>query len=118
ALEKSHRDKYVDADGTPRTDKSQKGHLSVGVPGTIAGIMEMYKYASLHFHELIQPAIDLAEKGFCISEREAASLNSIHDDLKEHNSVMPVFVKETPWKKGDTLIQKDLAVTLKRIQKD
>src|SRR5687767_11121706 len=32
---KAHRDMYIDADGTARTDKSQDGHLSSGVPGTV-----------------------------------------------------------------------------------
>src|SRR5665647_503964 len=32
------------------------------------------------------------------------------------NTSIPIFVKSTPWKKGDILIQKDLANTLKRIR--
>lgn len=64
------RDMYIDPDGKARTDKSQDGHLASGVPGTVAGIFASYKYAKLPFVKLIQPAIDLAEKGFVISERE------------------------------------------------
>jgi gamma-glutamyltranspeptidase / glutathione hydrolase len=74
------------------------------------------KYARLSFKKLIQPAIDLAEKGFVISEREAASLNSIQEDLNEYNTTPSVFQKKEKWKAGDTLIQKDLANTLKRIR--
>ena len=112
---KAHRDMYIDPDGTARTDKSQDGHLSSGVPGTVAGIFASMKYAKLPFAKLIQPAIDLAEKGFVISQREANSFNGLQDDLKKFNTVMPVFVKD-PWKAGDTLIQTDLANTLKRIR--
>ena len=112
----ANRDMYIDKDGTPRTDKSQYGHLSAGVPGTVAGLFEAYTYAKLPFKELIQPAIDLAEKGFVITEREANSLNSLQDELKEFNTILPVFVKTVPWKAGDVLIQKDLASTLKRIR--
>ncbi len=111
----SHRDMYLDPDGTARTDKSQDGHLSSGVPGTVAGLFAAHKYAKLPFEKLVQPAIDLAEKGFVISEREAKSLNGLQDELKKLNTVMPVFVKDT-WKKGDTLIQTDLANALKRIK--
>lgn len=111
----AHRDMYLEADGTPRTDKSQDGHLSVGVPGTVAGIFAEYKYAKLPIAKLIQPAIDLAEKGFAITENEAASLNALQTDLKKLNTVMPVFVKDK-WKAGDTLVQKDLAQTLIRIR--
>lgn len=113
---KAHRDMYIDADGTARTDKSQNGQLSSGVPGTVAGLFACYKYAKLPFEKLIQPAIDLAEKGFAISEREAKALNGLQDELKQFNSVMPVFVKNIPWVAGDTLIQTDLANTLKRIR--
>jgi gamma-glutamyltranspeptidase / glutathione hydrolase len=111
----AHRDMYVDADGKARTDKSQDGHLSSGVPGTVAGIFSCLKYAKLSFAKLIQPAIDLAEKGFTISEREAASFNGLQEELKKLNTVMPVFVKDK-WKGGDTLLQTDLANTLKRIR--
>ena len=113
---KAHRDMYLDEDGTPRTDKSQNGHLSGGVPGTVAGLFASMKYAKLSFDKLIQPAIDLAEKGFVISQREANSLNGLQDDLKKFNTVMPVFVKNIEWKMGDTLIQTDLSNTLKRIR--
>ena len=113
---KAHRDLYIDADGKARTDKSQDGHLSSGVPGTVAGLFESAKYAKLSFDKLIQPAIDLAEKGFAIGAREARALDSLQKDLKKFNTVMPVFVKTIPWKEGDTLIQRDLANTLKRIR--
>ncbi len=110
------RDMYVDSLGTARTDKSQDGHLASGVPGTVAGIFESARYAKLSFDKLIQPAIDLAEKGFVIREREAKNLNGLQDELKRFNTVMPVFVREREWKGGDTLIQPDLANTLKRIR--
>jgi gamma-glutamyltranspeptidase/glutathione hydrolase len=112
----AHRDMYLDPDGTARTDKSQDGHLASGIPGTVAGLFASGKYAKLPFEKLIQPAIDLAEKGFSISRREAGSLNGLQDELKKFNTVMPVFVKSIPWKEGDTLVQTDLANTLKRIQ--
>lgn len=111
----AHRDMYLDPDGTARSDKSQDGHLSSGVPGTVAGLFSSHKHAKLPFAQLIQPAIDLAEKGFVIGEREARSLNGLQNELKQLNTVMPVFVKDQ-WKAGDTLIQTDLANTLKRIK--
>lgn len=112
----SFRDMYLDSLGNPLLNLSQDGHLASGVPGAIAGIFECMKYAKLPFKELIQPAIDLAEQGFVISAREANNLNGTKNDFIKYNSVIPVFVKETPWKAGDTLIQKDLANTLKRIR--
>ena len=112
----AHRDMYLDSSGEARTDKSQDGHLSCGVPGTVAGLFASSKFAKLSIAKLIEPAIALAEKGFVISDHEATSLNALQSDLKQFNTVPPVFAKEKPWKKGDTLIQKDLANTLKRIR--
>ena len=75
-------------------------------------------YAKLPFKQLIQPAIDLAEKGFVISEREAAGLNATRESFNKYSTRPCAFVKDAKWKAGDTLIQKELAATLKRIQKD
>jgi gamma-glutamyltranspeptidase/glutathione hydrolase len=116
APEKASRNMYLNANGDAQTNLSQNGHLSAGVPGTIAGIFAELKYAKLPFRRLIQPAIDLAEKGFAISRSEARNLNEAQASFKKYNTVMPVFVKETEWKAGDTLIQKDLAKTLKLIR--
>lgn len=116
APSQASRDMYLDRDGNVIKGKSVNGHLSSGVPGTIAGLFESAKYGKLSFKKLIQPAIDLAEKGFVITDREAASLNSIQDDLNEYNTTPSVFQKKDKWKNGDTLIQKVLANTLKRIR--
>lgn len=110
------RDMYLDQNGKVIEGKSVNGHLSSGLPGTVAGLFETAKYAKLSFKKLIQPAIDLAEKGFVITEREAASLNSIQDALNEYNTTPSVFQKKEKWNAGDTLIQTDLANTLKRIR--
>lgn len=115
---KAHRDMYLDEKGAPDFEKSQNGHLSAGVPGTVAGLFESMKYAKLNFSTLIQPSIDLAEKGFAISAGEANALNFLKQDLQKYNTVNPPFIKEIQWKAGDTLIQKDLANTLKRIKQN
>jgi gamma-glutamyltranspeptidase/glutathione hydrolase len=107
---------YIDPDGTARTDRSQYGHLACAVPGTVAGIFESHRYAKLPIATLIQPAIELAERGFVITAREARGLNNLQDELKIYNTQLPVFVKDAEWKEGDTLIQPDLARTLKRIK--
>ena len=114
---KAHRDMYLDATGVPQLELSQYGHLSSGVPGTVSGLFESSKYATLSFDKLIQPAIDLAEKGFAISERDAKAYNSLKDDFLKYSTQTPAFVKDNLWKGGDTLIQKDLGETLKRIKK-
>jgi gamma-glutamyltranspeptidase/glutathione hydrolase len=110
------RDMYLDSAGNPLPDLSQNGHLASGIPGTIAGIFAELKYARLPFKTLIQPAVDLAENGFAITAAEARSLNYEQAGFKKYNTVLPVFIKETGWKAGDTLVQKDLARTLRLIR--
>jgi gamma-glutamyltranspeptidase/glutathione hydrolase len=112
----AHRDMYLDAKGNVIPNKSLRGPSSSGVPGTVAGLFESMQYARLPFRDLVQPAIDLAEKGFVITEREAAGLNRLQDDLRQYNTIAPVFQRANPWLVGDTLVQKDLANTLKRIR--
>ena len=112
----ANRNMYLDANQNVIAGKSENGTLSSGVPGSVAGIFRCLKYARLPFRKLILPAIDLADKGFALTAAEAAELNDNQNDFKLYNTVQPVFVKAGGWKAGDTLVQKDLARTLKRIR--
>jgi gamma-glutamyltranspeptidase/glutathione hydrolase len=112
---KANRDMYLDANGEAQTRKSLDGHLAAGVPGTVAGLFTSHKYARLPFAQLIAPAILLAEKGFVITAAEASGLNRQRESFLKLNTLPTAFVKNEPWKKGDTLIQKELAGTLRLI---
>ncbi len=112
----ANRDMYLDKDGNPLLNLSQHGHLASGVPGTVAGLFRSHQYGKLLFNQLIEPAIKLAEEGFVITAAEARSLNGSQASFIRYNTVTPVFVKTSGWKEGDTLVQKDLAATLKRIR--
>ncbi len=113
---RSTKNMYLDKDGNAQLDLSQNGRLASGVPGTIAGIFSTLASAKLDFKILVQPAIDLAANGYVITEREASSLNANQKAFIKNNSYTPAFVKSTPWKTGDTLIQPELAATLTRIK--
>jgi gamma-glutamyltranspeptidase/glutathione hydrolase len=116
APSQSNRDMYLDKKGNPQMNLSQDGHLASGIPGSVAGIFAAMKYGSLPFKTLIQPAIELAEKGFSINANQADDFNELKNEFIQLNTSLPAFVKTTPWKAGDILIQKDLANTLKRIR--
>ncbi len=116
ASSQATRDMYLDKNGNAQLNLSQDGHLSSGVPGTVAGLFAIHKYAKLPFSELIQPAIDLAENGYAISARAARELNSLKNEFLKYNTKPTAFVKSDPWKEGDTLYQPELAATLKRIR--
>ena len=118
APKNASRDMYLDEKGKANTDLSQNGRLAVGVPGSVSGMFYTHqKFGKLPMAVLIQPAIDLAQKGFALTEREANLLNDTREDFLKHNSHPTAFIKDIPWKKGDILVQKELAQTLKLIQK-
>ena len=113
---KASRDMYLDKNGNPQMNLSQDGHLASGIPGSVAGFFAAMQYATLPFTTLIQPAIELAENGFSITAHQANDFNELKKEFIQLNTNTPVFVKAVPWKAGDSLIQKDLANTLKRIR--
>jgi gamma-glutamyltranspeptidase / glutathione hydrolase len=108
---------YLDASGNVIPGLSEKGHLSSGVPGSVAGMAEAHaKYGSLPWKDLVQPAIDLALTGFPLTKRQARSLTNIQDTLKKYNSVLPDFLIREQWHENDTIRWTDLGHTLERIR--
>ncbi len=111
------RDMYLNTEKNVIPNLSRIGHLAVGVPGTVDGLIKAHeKYGQLEFAELIQPAIDLASKGYKLSPKEVNRLNKTQEDFRKHNTKMPVFVREKAWQVGDLLVQEDLAQTLTLIR--
>ena len=115
------RDMYLDANGNVMQGKSQKGHLAAGVPGTVDGCFKMYeKYSKLKdWKKLVQPALELAKFGFGITEMEAGRLNRNKLEFIKNNMSPVVFVKpdtSIQWRRGDTLVQKELSHTLELIR--
>ena len=112
----AHKNMYLDSTGNIIEGKGIRSPTASGVPGSVAGIIETLKYAKLPLQKLIDPAINLAENGFAITAAEASSLNNLQAEFRMYNSGPTAFEKETPWKEGDTLVQKDLAKTLRKIR--
>jgi gamma-glutamyltranspeptidase/glutathione hydrolase len=111
------RDMYLDSAGNVRFGLSEKGHLSAGVPGSVAGMYEAHsRYGSLQWKDLVQPAIDLALNGFQLTKREARSLRNLQDTLRKYNTIMPDFLLKKEWQEGDTIYWTDLGHTLERIR--
>ena len=111
------RDMYLDSLGEVIPGKSTSTVFASGVPGTVAGMVEAHqKFGKLEWKDIVQPAIDLASKGFPVTEAQARSLNGIRRSLMERNSYKPELLKESIWKTGDTLRQQQLSLTLIRIR--
>ena len=58
------------------------------------------KYAKLPFKTLIQPAIELAEKGFKLTDAQVEDFNEGAKDFLRLNTAPVAFVKKGGWKKG------------------
>lgn len=111
----AHKDMYLDENGTVIENKSTLGAHAVGIPGSVAGIFEIYKkFGSLPFKDLIQPAIDLARNGITVTKNQAEDLNNATERFKKVNNYETIFNKV--WKEGDLLQQEELAKTLERIR--
>ncbi len=111
-------DMFLDSTGSIIENESLIGYKAAGVPGTVAGLLELHrKYGTLPLDDLINPAIKLADTGFEVYPVLAKDLEEAKDDLAKFESTRKIFFKEDgPLKVGDKLIQKDLAATLKRIR--
>lgn len=111
------KDMYLDEAGKVIPKSSSYGHLSVGVPGSVAGLYEIYERLGSfeRFEDLVKPAFELAKNGFPISQTEADRLNQYRPDFLEQNTMSNQFIETEEWNAGDTLIQLDLARSLRRI---
>lgn len=111
------RDMYQNEEGEVMEGLSVKGHLAAGVPGTVDGMVRAHeKYGSMPWEELVQPAVDLAGKGFPLTEKEAKKLNEQRDDFIEYSTRRPEFILKDRWREGDTLRLPDLATTMTLIR--
>jgi gamma-glutamyltranspeptidase/glutathione hydrolase len=105
--------------GAYQSEVHHNSYLSVGVPGTVAGLHLAWKDAGkLPWRRLIDPAIALARDGFPISEGLARSLSEVVQGERMQRS--PAAVAQfsnggIPYAAGDTLQQTDLGRTLERI---
>ena len=111
---KATKDLYLDDDGNVIPGKSTIGGLAVGIPGAVAGILEVHrKLGSMPLADLIQPAIDLAEKGYIVSEKQAKSYNRYSKQFTEVNDKVTLYARG--YKAGDRVKNIPLANALKEI---
>jgi gamma-glutamyltranspeptidase/glutathione hydrolase len=91
------------------------GILSVSVPGAVAGAELAAKtYGTKPLAELLSPAVELAEKGFPITEALASAIRNSGDKFSPSAKAI-WYNGDTPLGMGDRVVQKDLANTLREI---
>ncbi|WP_325342735.1 gamma-glutamyltransferase [Xylophilus sp.] len=109
---------YLGKDGNVVKGLSTRGHLAVGVPGTVAGLeYARAKYGTQPRPALIAPTITLADRGFTLDQGDVDMFATATEDLRRDPASAAIFLKNggAPYKVGDTLVQKDLARTLRTI---
>lgn len=114
------RDMFLDAQGNPDSKKSLISHLASGTPGTVAGFsLALQKYGTLPLSKVVQPAIKLAQEGFIVNDSLADDLNTYgREVIARHENSKAIFWKAgQPLKKGDRLVQSQLAKSLELIAK-
>ncbi|MEL4308362.1 gamma-glutamyltransferase [Joostella sp. CR20] len=107
---------YLDSLGNIIPNKSTVGATAVGVPGTVAGIFEIHKkFGSLPMETLIQPAIDMANKGVIVTKKQAEKLAYARNIIAETSSDTVLFANH--FSENDSIKYRALAKTLEIIKK-
>ena len=115
------RDMYLDEDGELIAGLSTASHLAVGVPGTVAGLLDaLVAYGTLSRETVLAPAVKLAKDGFPLPADLAAQFERQRERFAGHPASLRKFTKpgDKPYQVGDTFRQSDLAATLERIAKN
>jgi len=109
---------YLDAQGNVIPDASTVGYKSIGVPGSVAGLVYAEKkYGHLSLEKVMAPAIRLAREGFALAWEDAEDLRD--SDLAKFAESKRIFQRDGKYyQPGETFKQPDLARTLERIAKN
>nr|WP_293300801.1 gamma-glutamyltransferase [Allomuricauda sp.] len=111
----AHKDMYLDSLGNVIPNMSIVGATAVGIPGTVAGVMEVHKkFGSLPLSEIMEPVIALAQKGVVVTKKQASRLEGYKERFIEVNGDSTKFAAN--FKEGDTIKYPELANTLKKIR--
>jgi gamma-glutamyltranspeptidase / glutathione hydrolase len=108
------KDMYLDEDGEIIKDKSTVGAMAVGIPGTIAGIFKAQeRFGKLDVKTILKPVIELAERGYIITDKQAKRLAHYDSILTATNGKQILYNKSL--NSGDIISNDNLAKTLQRI---
>jgi gamma-glutamyltranspeptidase/glutathione hydrolase len=111
---------FLDEHGQLIPNINHRGFLSIGVPGTVAGLHKAHsKYGRLKWSKLVQPAIDLAQKGFSFTYALNQHSKNLRSTWEQIPSTAATMYKTDMgfYEPGEIWKQPDLAKTLKRIKK-
>jgi gamma-glutamyltranspeptidase/glutathione hydrolase len=106
------RERYLARGGIP-----MHGMPSVSVPGLVDGwLLAQRRFGKLDLGQVLAPAVDLCERGFPVSHKLAAGLETEYASLAADAAAQAVFSpRGRPLRAGELLVQRDLGTTLRRI---
>ncbi|GGP18810.1 gamma-glutamyltransferase [Silvimonas iriomotensis] len=110
---------YLDEKGNVVPRLSTHGYLAVGVPGTVAGMeYARKKYGTMGRGVVMAAAIHYAQRGYVLEQGNVAVLNEATADFQQDAAhAGAIFLNHgQPYRVGETLVQKDLARTLREIR--
>ena len=112
------RDMYLDENGDIVAGLSTASHLAVGVPGTVAGLLDVLEtHGTLSRQAVIAPALRLAREGFDLPADLAAQFQRHGEAFAPYPASVAKFAKPdgSAFEAGALFRQPDLAATLERI---
>ncbi|MEN3326256.1 MAG: gamma-glutamyltranspeptidase / glutathione hydrolase [Acidobacteriota bacterium] len=119
----AHRNVYLDKNGELIEGEggSLVGYRAAGVPGTVRGMeLALKKYGSgkLTWAQLIEPARQLAGRGFTVTDELARSLYSNREYLEKYVETKRIYLKGGKfYQEGELFRQPELAATFARLQR-
>lgn len=114
---KASKNMYLDANGNVIPNLSVNGALSVGVPGTIAGIFAVHeKFGKLPIEEIMKPIIALARKGVIVTEKQLKQIKNNQEEIIKISGSETLYAQN--YKVGDTIKYNAIAETLTHIMKN
>ncbi len=116
APDKSFEKMFQDNSGNVVKGLSLNSILASGVPGTVSGMFYASEnFGTMDIKSLINPSIELARKGFFLSDFQAKNLNKYNEKFSQNKEAKEIFTRPNGFSKGDVLIQSNLAKTLEKI---
>jgi gamma-glutamyltranspeptidase/glutathione hydrolase len=113
---KSFEKMFQDNSGKVIKGLSLNSILASGVPGTVSGMFYVSeKFGTSNIKSLIAPSINLARRGFVLSDFQAKNLNKYKLKFSKNEEAKKIFTRPFGFSEGDILVQKNLASTLERI---
>lgn len=110
----------TDEDGKQIGNESSVGAKASGIPGEVSGLLTaLEQFGTMKRSDVMQPAIDWAEKGVVVTPNLAQAITDSFDKISTYPATAEIYLKDgLPYEVGDRIVMKDLANTLRAISKN